>query len=130
MVRSFSIPVVDSKGYLDVSVKFAVELKCKALFDTGATITGIAPHIIKQVGGVFKEERDIVGVQNTRAKIYKVMIGVDFQKHKHTAVVNVFALDNSKHIGVDVLLGMNVIQTFQSACIDKYGKEIVIKVEE
>ena len=129
MVLSLSIPVVNNKGYLDVSVKFATELRCKALFDTGATITGIAPHIIQKVGGVFKEERDIIGIQNTRVKIYKVMIGVDFQKHRHNTVVNVFALDNSKHIGVDVLLGMNVIQTFQSACIDKYGKEIVIKVE-
>lgn len=125
------IPITNNKAILDVSIKFAQEVKCKALLDTGATITGVAPHIIKQAQGVYKGQVNLVGVTDTtNLKIYRLVISIKIQGYKHNTGINAFELKNSKDMEYDVLLGMDVIKTLKDVHISNYGKELIIKVKE
>lgn len=124
------IPIINNKAIFDVSVKFAKEIKCKALFDTGATITGVAPHIIEQTQGVYNGQVGVIGVTHTTSlKTYKLVIGIEIQGYKHNTGVSAFELKNSGDMEYDVLLGMDIIKTLQDVHISDYGTELIMKVE-
>ena len=124
------IPITNNKAILDVSVKFTEEVQCKALFDTGATITGVAPRIIEQAQGVYNGQVGVVGVTHTTSlRTYKLVIGIEIQGYKHNTGVSAFELRNSGDMDYDVLLGMDVIKTLQDVHIANYGKELILKID-
>ena len=64
--------------------------------------------------------------------IYRAVIGIDLKGSVYYKSVKAFQLQekNKDHIGIDVILGYDVISNFYSACIEEYGKILKVSIKD
>lgn len=100
---------------MDLSVRFIKEVQCKALVDTDTTMTGVAPHIIKNIQAIKIGSVPIANLHNEveQREKYKVLLGIDFNDGQYIQNIQVFMLKGADNLGYDVLLGMDVLEKLQ-----------------
>ena len=126
---SVKVPLIDDRFIVDISVSFEnVELQCKALVDTGATSSAIKPNILEKLGAVSRGNEYIYTANGIKkSKIYKVAINVIFSEKYSVGGVYSVSTIKTQDKGFDILLGMDVLRNFYSACITNYGNMLVLK---
>ena len=97
---------------IDLSVQFVKKIQCRALVDTGTTMTGVAPHIIKDIQAVKIGSVPIANLHNEveQREKYKILLHINFSDGQYTQTTQVFAFKGVDNLGYDVLLGMDVLE--------------------
>lgn len=99
-----------------------------ALLDTGATISGITPRVVDQLGLTSGEWQDLGGVHGSQAApIYKVALVLPISEPGGTFGRGYPSLEvaelNIPATGFDVLLGMDFLRQFH---LTLYGDSFIL----